>query len=153
MKLYLGAPHVCVMREASLAELRLSKAIFCDIRALFPLFSHEAIASDIFNGATARETITRIGQRPRGHWISGARSYAMIGAVLMHDPILLYRPYGVRAYQGGAVSMARDMRQDLLNLLYHYGVSCACSICCDAALDPMAAPKPLPAALRRAACG
>ena len=140
-----GMLPACVFQGVYLGEVGLSKQFVVDLVEMFnnppPLFgkchrlTQEAIAVDLFNGACSRETVTRACSGACVTPFDHVTSFAIIGALLLRDKIPL-TPARSKHISRPKYLPVR-YRQQVLELLYSYGVQCADGSCCGLVKDPI----------------
>lgn len=131
----------CVF-DAPLEELRLSADFLLDLIDLLAdehlyLRAHQAIAQCLFNGAYARENITRkINLAPYSQeWIPATTSYAIIGSLILR-PRYPLPDTAIRHLSFKQKFYPEHIREGVLELLWRYGVKCAKAGCCGALRMP-----------------
>jgi len=125
----------CVF-DAPIEELRLSTDFFADLVDLMAdesvhIRSHQALAQNLFNGAYSREHVTRWVNKSRygEHWLTPNLSYTIIGTLLLRPRYRL--PDTAIRHCGFKTTFYPDhIREDILELLWRYGVKCARGQCC-----------------------
>lgn len=140
-----GIHPVCVLQGVHIGELALSKQFVIDLYEKFysrsdehRQLTHEAIATDLFSGAVSREHITRIINSHPGYVhrpFNSANSFAIVCVLLLRSEL----PVTPSRYYNRPKTLPRSQRQEILKLLYHYGVKCADGSCCGRAADPIPA--------------
>lgn len=141
-----GMIPACVFQQLHMSELTLSKRFVVDLFDQFadlpPLFgerrrlTHQMISDDIFNGACSRELVTRACNGDPVAAFDPPASFAIIGAILLRERIPLTPTRSAVIHK--PKHLHREQRQQILALLYHYGVQCADGSCCHLTRDPVA---------------
>lgn len=143
--LYKHAPFkTCVLCGDCVEEVKLDRMFVIELAqsGIIPGLTHEAIAVSLFRAAVRRETISRIfkpGQYGMSEFFDSNATVNICVSVLLREKIEVQTRKSQSKFHNYKRSwtISREQRQQLLALLYEYGVGCATGECCGLVKDPL----------------